>query len=151
MSTNARFSALEEVPPAEASKKPSKCRKILELEDAPSPQCENTTGLALFPDELLLEILSYYPECELDPNEEYSKQDADAQFARREALIALSQTCRNLRRFLRPYIWRRIEVFIGMRVSAGEVLNTEEQLALELVRQLEIVTIRDPDLAGYVK
>ena len=42
-------------------------------------------------------------------------------------------------------------MFTGMRVSAGEVLNTEEQLGLELVRQLEIVTIRDPDLAGYVK
>lgn len=72
-------------------------------------------------------------------------------FAHRERLIALSQTCRNLRLFFLPYIWRQIEVFTGMRASTGEVLNSEEQLALELVRQLEIVTIRDPDLARYVK
>ena len=38
-----------------------------------------------------------------------------------------------------------------MRISAGEVLNTQEKLALELVRQLEIVTIRAPELAEYVK
>lgn len=38
-----------------------------------------------------------------------------------------------------------------MHMSLGEVLNTEEQLALELVHQLEIVTIHDPDLTGYVK
>jgi len=68
MLMNTRSSAPEEVLPIEASKKPSKCRKI--LEDTPSPQCENTTGLAIFPDELLLEILSYYPECELDSHEE---------------------------------------------------------------------------------
>lgn len=37
-----------------------------------------------------------------------------------------------------------------MRVSTG-VLKTKRQLALELIRQLEIVTIRDPGLAEYVK
>jgi hypothetical protein len=38
-----------------------------------------------------------------------------------------------------------------MRVSSGETLDTEQQLALELIRQLEIVTIRNPSLAAYVK
>lgn len=134
-------------PPSNASNKSSRRRK---LPGSPSPVRENTTGLAILPDELLLEILSYYPESEPDPNEEYSKEDADAHFARRERLITLSQTCRNLRRFLRPYVWRRIEVFTGMRVSAGEVLDNQEKLALELLRQLEIVTIRDSELAEYV-
>jgi len=137
------------LPPGNASKKPSKRRRS--FNDSPISERENTTGLGTLPDELLLEILSYYPESEPGPNEEYTKEDADAHFARRERLTALSQTCRNLRRFLRPYVWRRIEVFTGMRVSAGEVLNTQEKLALELVRQLEIVTIRAPELAEYIK
>lgn len=144
------FSTPETVlPPANASKKPAKRRRI--FDDAPISERENTTGLAILPDELLLEILSYYPESEPDLNEEYSEEDANAHFSRRERLTVLSQTCRNLRRFLRPYVWRRIEVFTGMRVSAGEILNTHEKLALELLRQLEIVTIRAPELAEYVK
>jgi hypothetical protein len=65
-------------------------------------------------------------------------------------LEALSQACRNLRRFLRPYVWGRIEVFTEVRVSSGETLDTEQQLALELIRQLEIVAIRNPSLS-YVK
>ena len=142
-------SALEKVPPVDVSKKSSKGPRI--LKGASSSEHENTTGLAILPDELLLEILSYYSESESDPKEEYTKEEADAHFARRERLIALSQSCRNLRRFLRPYVWRRIEVFTGMRVSTEEVLDTPEKLALELIRQLEIVTIRDPELADYVK
>jgi len=37
-----------------------------------------------------------------------------------------------------------------MHISAG-ILRTQRQLAVELIRQLEIVTIRDPSLAEYVK
>jgi len=129
------------------SKKTPKRSKT--YEDTASSERENTTGLAIFPDELLLEILSYYPDHEPELNDDIVR-DADAHFARRERLIALSQTCRNLRRFLRPYVWRRIEVFTGMQVSTG-ILRTSRQLAFELVRQLEIVTIRDPSLAEYVK
>jgi hypothetical protein len=143
-------SAPEKVLPlSNASKKPSKRRRS--SNDSPISERENMNGLTTLPDELLLEILSYYPESEPGPDKEYSKEDADAHFARRERLIALSQICRNLRRFLRPYVWRRIEVFTGMRVSAGDVLDTQEKLALELVRQLEIVTIRAPELAEYIK
>jgi hypothetical protein len=138
--------APEDVPPPNVSKKhPKRC----ETSDTSSPERENTTGFAILPDELLLEILSYYPDSEHELNEDIGK-NADAHFARRERLIALSQTCKNLRRFLRPYVWRRIEVFTGMRVSTG-ILRTKRQLAFELIRQLEIVTIRDPGLAEYVK
>jgi hypothetical protein len=133
----------EDVPPPNVSKKhPKRC-------ETSSPERENTTGFAILPDELLLEILSYYPDSEHELNEDIGK-NADAHFARRERLIALSQTCKNLRRFLRPYVWRRIEVFTGMRVLTG-TLRTKRQLAFELIRQLEIVTIRDPGLAEYVK
>ena len=136
----------EEVPPPNVSKKhPKRCK----TSDTSSPERENTNGLAILPDELLLEILSYYLDSEPELDDDVGK-NADAHFARRERLIALSQTCKNLRRFLRPYIWRRIEVFTGMHVSTG-TLRTRRQLAFELIRQLEIVTIRDPGLAEYVK
>lgn len=137
---------LPEAPPA--AKKPSKRAKLSGLDTDSKPQ--NTSGLAILPDELLLEVLSYYPDSKPEVSE-YSRKDADAHFSRRERLIALSETCRNLRRFLRPYVWCRIEVLDRMTTAGEETLKTEEQLALELVRQLEIVTIRDPSLAEYVK
>ena len=137
----------EEAP--HASKKPSKRNKLPEL-DTPDSRRQNTSGLAILPDELLLEVLSYYPDSKPEVSE-YSRKDADAHFSRRERLIALSETCRNLRRFLRPYVWCRIEVLDRMTTGEEETLKTEQQLALELVRQLEVVTIRDPSLAEYVK
>jgi hypothetical protein len=137
---------LPEAPPA--AKKPSKRTKLSGLDTDSKRQ--NTSGLAILPDELLLEVLSYYPDSKPEVSE-YSRKDADAHFSRRERLIALSETCRNLRRFLRPYVWCRIEVLDRMTTAGEETLKTEQQLALELVRQLEIVTIRDPSLAEYVK
>jgi len=77
-----------------SKKSPPKRRKI--SRNNPS-QCENNTaGLAIFPDELLLEILSYCPDAE--PKDDFV---VDVHFVRRETLMALSQTCRNLRRFVR--------------------------------------------------
>ncbi|KAF8968948.1 hypothetical protein BDZ97DRAFT_1754896 [Flammula alnicola] len=114
----------------------------------------NTSGLPVFPDELLLEVLSYYP----GTSKATLKSDAidvNARLARREALNSLSQTCRNLRKFFRPYIWQCIEVCSGMQVGNSILYNgtkkRDRKFALELLRQLEIVTIRDPALAEYVK
>ena len=83
-------------------KEPSKHHKI--FKDTPSPECENPNGLATLLDELLLGIISYDPESNLDLNEGYSKTEANAHFSRRERLVALSQRCRNIRRFLHPYV-----------------------------------------------
>ncbi|KDR79820.1 hypothetical protein GALMADRAFT_1165011 [Galerina marginata CBS 339.88] len=125
----------------------------------------NTRGLPMLPDELLLEIMSFLPpksdllSMELtDPRD--LAQDASDYAAKRDTLMALTQTCRNLRRFFRPYIWSRIEVHHGIRV--GEAVsavwnrgstsaNIGRMLNAELVRQLEIVTVRDPSLAKSVK
>ncbi|KAF8968405.1 hypothetical protein BDZ97DRAFT_1916239 [Flammula alnicola] len=114
----------------------------------------NTSGLSVFPDELLLEILSYYPGAS-GTNLQSDCIDVNARVARREALDSLSQTCRNLRKFFRPYIWECIEVCSGMQVGdtvlEGGTTRRDRNFALELLRQLEIVTIRDPSLAEYVK
>ncbi|KAJ3508762.1 hypothetical protein NLJ89_g5577 [Agrocybe chaxingu] len=114
----------------------------------------NSTGLAVLPDELLLEILSYYPPLP-HPTSRNNRVNAQAHIERRERLLALSRTCSNLRRFFRPYIWERIEVCEGMRVGnsvlAFGLKKDDKEFAIELVRQLEIVTIRDATLAQHVK
>ncbi|KAF8816673.1 hypothetical protein BYT27DRAFT_7127516 [Phlegmacium glaucopus] len=106
--------------------------------DLDPPKAINTKGLPILPDELYLEILSYYPVSQFrqDPNHS----------VRRQVLFALSQTSTNLRRFFLCYLWERIEVS-----RSGHAPIKNRPLALELVRQLEIVTIRDPTLAKYVK
>ncbi|KDR79824.1 hypothetical protein GALMADRAFT_136419 [Galerina marginata CBS 339.88] len=139
-------------------------REITEVDDAPIGN--NTRGLSGLPDELLLEIMSSYPvsrpDSLLTDYQDYRvlAEEANKQIKRRDTLTALSQTCGNLRRFVRPYIWSRIEVCPGMHV-AGTVLCDPSQNQLtaaenrifnaELVRQLEIVTVRDPSLAQYIK
>ncbi|KIM45472.1 hypothetical protein M413DRAFT_442140 [Hebeloma cylindrosporum] len=132
--TLATSSAEVELPPSNAvSQKPSKRTKH-SSEDTQSPEAG-----AKAQDK---------PEL----SEYSSVTDATAHFSRRERLIALSQTCRNLRRFLRPYVWCRIEVLDRMiPTTVQSVMDAEPRLALELVRQLEIVTVRDPSLAEYVK
>ncbi|CAA7267729.1 unnamed protein product [Cyclocybe aegerita] len=98
-------------------------------EDTTPTQPVNMSGLPVFPDELLLEILSHYPPLPLS-TVEFNNAVVDASVTRREVLQALTQTCSNLRRFFRPYAWQRIEVHHGM--------------------VLEITTIRDPSLAEFV-
>lgn len=102
----------------------------------------NTKGLPIFPDELLLEIISYYPVTPI----RYTRHPdiIDRQNIRHRALYALSQTCVNLRRFSLRSLWERIEVCRHGRMKG-------RTLALELIRQLEIVTIRNPPLAQYVQ
>ncbi|KDR77403.1 hypothetical protein GALMADRAFT_404946 [Galerina marginata CBS 339.88] len=121
----------------------------------------NAKGLPTFPDELLLEIMSYYPIHpdwrSLSPlcmHLDWRPNDARAHAEWRDTLLSLSQTCRNFRRFFRPYLWRRIEVCTGMNVEGGVLgrgYGKDRQFNDELVRQLEIVTVRDPSLAEYVK
>lgn len=116
----------------------------------------NTHGFSGLPDELLLEIISHF---ELPPTPSARRPSAFQnrdRFQRREALIALSSTCRNLRRVFHPYIWDRIEVFSGMMirgriVERDELKSKKETFYKELLRQLNIVTRLHPAFAKHVR
>ena len=128
-----------------------------------SPHGANTHGFATLADEIYLEILFYIPSVPI-PTSIDSESYPDIRRSRHETLLSLSQTSRSLRRFFWRYLWQRIEVREGMKIwdEDGTLTNTpylsesghakeHKNYATELVRQLEIVTIRNPQLAQYVK
>ena len=98
--------------------------------------------------ELLLEIMSHLdPPITLEPC-----------FGRREALIALSETCQRLRHIFRPLIWERIEVCSGLRIrnpptilKRGHERKKMQDFSTEILRQLRVATVMDPTLSQYVK
>jgi len=113
-------------------------------------------GLLDLPDELLLEILSHYPSLLALA----SSSDIDQHMARRDALCALSQTCRKLWRFFRPFIWNSVDVCMGMQVLSGTTRlpirhpnrkDAQAPFYRELYRQLDVVTMHDPSLAKHVR
>lgn len=132
----------------------------------PIPAAKNTTGFSVIPIELLSEILSYIPR-PVDPlsTERWSLlfNDADAEdyLAWRKTAFSLSQTCRHWREFFWPQLWRRIDICEGMYNEEHERFRkgvypwdgavNEKLFNIELVRQLEVVTVRDLYLAEYVK
>lgn len=124
----------------------------------------NTTGFLAFPDELLLEVVRHIPRVSVSchtAEETLSKDTSllDSQFR----LTALSQTCQRLRQLFLQYVYQTIEVLDGMKIVDKRRLPTTEQRAAkrlvqgnpslytkELVRQLEVVTVRNPSLARHV-
>ncbi|GLB36777.1 hypothetical protein LshimejAT787_0310640 [Lyophyllum shimeji] len=132
------------MPPRKRSRKKAKAVQSEahdEEEEVPRPALTgpvnvNTTGFSVLPAELLLEIISHIP-CLPIPA---LPKDLESTYADR---AKLSQMCRSLRRAFLPVVWERIET---LRRNASA-----KSLATELIRQLEIVTVRDPSLAAYVK
>jgi hypothetical protein len=128
-----------------------------------SPHGANTRGFAALADEIYLEILSSIPSVPI-PTSNRSDSYPEIRRSRHETLLSLSQTSRSLRRFFWRYLWQRIEVGEGMKFWDEDGTSTDtpylgssanaigqKQYATELVRQLEIVTVRNPQLAQYVK
>ncbi|RDB23833.1 hypothetical protein Hypma_008941 [Hypsizygus marmoreus] len=120
-----------------------------------APVAPNTKGLPALPTELLLEIVSYFPSIPIPTSD--LTVCSQSQLERINILQALSQMCRSLRSVFLPLTWQRIEVYAAShtvflaRISRRGDSRRKKELATELVRQLEIVTIRDPTLAAYVK
>jgi len=114
------------------------------------------TGLLDLPDELLLEIISHYPSLLALA----SSDGSDQCMPRRDALCALSQTCRKLWRFFRSFIWNNIDVCMGMQILSGKARlpirhpnrkDAQAPFYRELYRQLDVVTVHDPSLAKHVR
>jgi hypothetical protein len=127
----------------------------------PSGVSVNTHGLPALPNELYSEILSHLPAIPI-PQDVWINKKPDPY--RQLTLYYLSQTCRSLRKFFLRYAWERIEVFGGMWTPLGSLATKaernkpgkgrkeliEKQLVEEVLRQLETVVVRNPDLQQYV-
>ncbi|PPR02320.1 hypothetical protein CVT24_011664 [Panaeolus cyanescens] len=114
----------------------------------------NSTGFAALPNEIYCEIALYIPgvsvSCHsVEEHQEITRKDASSDKA--------------LRPVFQRYLWQTIEVFDSFRLVDGRRLpawhkrvlmgsdNVKLKLyAQELLRQLEVVTVRDPTLAQHV-
>jgi hypothetical protein len=137
--------------------------EIDEILEAIRSGTANSTGFPALPTELLLEIVSHFPAVPI-PSDDGRYIIYPAPYLEKKRILrALSQMCRSLRSVFLPYVWQRIEVCASHMLSyeyrigplwpdkrrLGRLMAQE--LATELIAQLEIVTIRDPALAQHVK
>jgi len=144
---------------------PRKRRGVSRVKDSitppPTSTHVNTRGFAALPDEIYLEIVSHMPSVPI-PTPIHLESYPGIRRSRHETFLSLSQTSRSLRRFFWRYLWQRIEVREGMKIGGKDVTlkdtrtltgtpSSYKNYAIELIRQLEIVTIRNPQLAQYVK
>ncbi|PBK88374.1 hypothetical protein ARMGADRAFT_1168081 [Armillaria gallica] len=127
------------------------------IEISPQQEAARTvrTSLPSLPVELLLEILSYWPSIPI------SWPDSPALFPyiylhRTRTLQALAQTCTSLRAILLPLAWQNLEACSSRNLPPGRPTPSlsgkyGHEVLTELLRQAEIVTIRNPALAIYVQ
>ncbi|KAJ6597577.1 hypothetical protein DFH09DRAFT_1304371 [Mycena vulgaris] len=121
----------------------------------------NTTGLPSLPVEILHEIISHFIGVPVPCTVFMDGVLSGTHLARSEALRALSETCRRLRDVLIASAWERIEACASMGIAEGHprlsslyVLSRssiQTELARELVRHIEVITIRNPSLAEHVR
>ncbi|KAK0200096.1 hypothetical protein DFS33DRAFT_217786 [Desarmillaria ectypa] len=132
------------------------------FEISPQREARNTVraGLPSLPIELLLEIFSYWPSIPI------SWPESPALFPniyleRSHTIRALTQTCTSLRAILLPLAWQNLEACASRdlrnegrpsrRSKPSLAEKYGDEVATELVRQAEIVTIRNPSLATHVQ
>jgi hypothetical protein len=133
----------------------------------------NVKGLPTLPVELILIILSFLPHVPV-PCRQRTLLTDDTYF-RNHALFALSQTCRWLRQIIFPFVWQSFEVCRLPSLESSRAMQNSSQraytqsdevtstgsrhhsrkqsriLATELVKQIEIVTIRDMSRAETIQ
>jgi hypothetical protein len=113
----------------------------------------NPAGLPSLPTELLLEIAKYIPGVDV-PTDHVGPLPKNY-LNRSATLLALSQTCKWLRHALSAIVWHRFEVCASALLDQNTDLDRKpswnKELTTELVRQIEIVTIRDPARAEQVQ
>ena len=117
----------------------------------------NSSGFGSLPRELYLEILSHIPPVPIQTIGRVKKYGVGQDY--RPTMDSLGRSCRSLRQFFVKYLWRRIEVYDGMKLHDGQsqsdTITSEEvramQMTNELSRQLEVVRNISPEFAHYVQ
>ena len=123
----------------------------------------NAIGLPALPAELILLVISFFPTCQI-PERVRGFRNGD--FAsRHKTFLALTMTCRSLRKVCLPFLWQRIEARAGMEgvddlipthggqhwSNTNKSVLQEKTLTRDALRQLETVTVREPSYAVHVK
>ena len=122
----------------------------------PAPTTDNSVPRGVgkckaldLPAEILLEIISYYPNLPMDAPEKFLMSwrylDASA-FERSDAIRALSQTCSSWRAFFWPMLWERIEA----GALKGRTGAWYRKLADALIRKSNGIA-SNPDIASKVR
>ncbi|KAJ6481575.1 hypothetical protein C8R47DRAFT_982492 [Mycena vitilis] len=109
----------------------------------------NTSGLPSLPFETLDEIVSHLTSVAVPYSVGERPFLCPTQLEYSESLRSLSETCRRLRRVFLVRAWQHLQVCASRRRSTRS--RWPKELAEELVRQLEVVTIRNPTLASHVR
>lgn len=104
-----------------------------------------TAGIQSLPVEIIDIIVSYIPAI---PVPYTSPTLLTASVSRCRTIAALSQTCRWLRFNVAHLTWHSIEVCHADLLKPGD--NHAKVLATELVRQAEIVSIRNPAFSSLI-
>lgn len=95
------------------------------------PISQGKKGLTTLPSELLLEIVSHFPEIEIEIILD-CRQSLPVDFRERfTALRALSQTCKELRSVVLPLAWERLEAC----TTAGNATQFYKECGMNLERK----------------
>ncbi|KAF8906671.1 hypothetical protein CPB85DRAFT_1436801 [Mucidula mucida] len=113
------------------------------------PPDANTKGLPTLPVELHLEIISYLPSVPIPCLQ--SGILCEEYRIKFDTMFAISQTCRVLYHLFKPLLWETLEACALNLPRTGCTTGRPKAMATELVLWLEVVSIRAPALANYVR